>query len=209
MKWAFSSLFLGKNCFLVWNHSLSIEISTVMEAWLDVNLHSGWIQWLLYSIEFRHKNTRSNTKFESWALLEYLVGKNSVGLESSTWKELVISKKSVSIRRMIWVAWIPKTIPNIRVFSHDKDVININFSILEILQSWLRQIRIYINKKVNGTVIEKRNAWNVFMVKNVISKRKMHIGKTNIDVRDNTREIVSLQRIPRKYGLVQMIWNSY
>jgi len=67
-------------------------------------------------------------------------------------------KKSVFIRRMIWVAWIPKTISNIKVFSYDKDVININFSILEILQSQLKQIRIYINKKVNRTVIEKRNA---------------------------------------------------
>jgi len=56
----------------------------------------------------------------------------------------------------------------------------------------LRQIRIYINKKVNGTTIEKRNAQNVFMVKKVISKRKMHIGTANVDVRDNTRKIVSL-----------------
>ena len=47
------------------------------------------------------------------------------------------------MRRMIQVAWIPKTISNIKVPSHDKDVTNIDFSILEILQSQLRQIRIY------------------------------------------------------------------
>jgi len=47
------------------------------------------------------------------------------------------------------------------------------------------------------------------MVKNVISKRKIHIEKVNIDVRDNMREIVSLQIIPRKHGSVQMIGDSY
>jgi len=30
-------------------------ILTVIEAWLDVSLHSRWIWWLLYSIELGHK----------------------------------------------------------------------------------------------------------------------------------------------------------
>ena len=54
-------------------------------------------------------------------------------------------KKSVSIREMIWEIWIPKTIPNIKVLHHDENIVNIDFSILEILQSHLRQIRIYID----------------------------------------------------------------
>ena len=47
------------------------------------------------------------------------------------------------------------------------------------------------------------------MAKNVISKRKMQIRKVNVNVRDNIREIVSLQRIPRKHRPVWMIGNSY
>jgi len=42
-------------------------------------------------------------------------------------------KKSVFMKKMIWVAWIPRNISNIKVSSHDKNVINIDFSILEIL----------------------------------------------------------------------------
>ena len=63
-------------------------------------------------------------------------------------------KKSVFMRRVVWVARILKTISNIKVTSHDKDVVDIDFSILEILQS---QLRIHVNKKVNANAIEKRN----------------------------------------------------
>ena len=83
-------------------------------------------------------------------------------------------------------------IPNIKVPSYDKDVIDVDFSILEMLQSQLGQVRVYINKKVNGTAIEKQNVQNIFMVKNIIFKRKTHKEKVNIDVRDNIRKIFSL-----------------
>jgi len=46
------------------------------------------------------------------------------------------------------------------------------------------------------------------MVKNIISKKKMHIEKANVDVRDNIRKIVSLERIPKKHGPVQIIGDS-
>ena len=84
MKWAFSSLFLSKDHFLFWTHSLRIEMSTVMGVWSDINLQFGWTQWLSCSIEFGCKNIRSNIKFESWVLSEYLVEKNLVSLDSST-----------------------------------------------------------------------------------------------------------------------------
>jgi len=42
-------------------------------------------------------------------------------------------KKSISIREMIWEIWIPKTIPNIKVLYYDENIVNIDFSILEIL----------------------------------------------------------------------------
>ena len=54
-------------------------------------------------------------------------------------------KKSVFVRRMIQEIQIPKTIPNIKISSHNKDIVNIDFSILKILQSYLRQIIIYID----------------------------------------------------------------
>jgi len=41
-------------------------------------------------------------------------------------------------------------------------------------------------------MIEKGNAQNFFMVKNVISKRETYIETANVDVRNNIRKIVSL-----------------
>ena len=59
--------------------------------------------WLLNSEEESHRKTRSKIELESWSLLEYLVGKSSVGLESSNWKESAISK-----RMSLWVEWYGK-----------------------------------------------------------------------------------------------------
>ena len=36
---------------------------------------------------------------------------------------------------MIWKIWIPKIIPNIKVPSHNENIIDIDFGILKILQS--------------------------------------------------------------------------
>jgi len=94
---------------------------------------------------------------------------------------------------MKWITQIPKTISNIKFPSHNKDIINVNLSILEILQSQLRWIRVYINKKLNGTVIEKQNAWNIFMVKNIILKGKTHKEKAYVDIRDDMRKIINMQ----------------
>jgi len=47
------------------------------------------------------------------------------------------------------------------------------------------------------------------MVKNIISKGKMHKGKANVNIRDDMRKIISLQRVSRKHSPVQMIGNSY
>ena len=58
-------------------------------------------------IEFRRwepQKRNSRTELESWSLLEYLVGKSSVGLESSNWKESAILK-----RISLWVEWYGKS----------------------------------------------------------------------------------------------------
>ena len=47
---------------------------------------------------------RFKIELESWSLLEYLVGKNLVGLESSNWKESAILK-----RMSLWVEWYGKS----------------------------------------------------------------------------------------------------
>jgi len=47
---------------------------------------------------------RSKTELESWSLSKYLVGKDSVGLESSNWKEFAISK-----RMFLWIEWYKKS----------------------------------------------------------------------------------------------------
>jgi len=103
MKWFSSLLFLIKDCFVICMCSSSIRILTVIGAWFDVNLQSGHIWWLSCSNEEGHRKIRSKTEFESWTLLEYLVGKNSVGLEISSWKELAISK-----RVFLWEEWYRK-----------------------------------------------------------------------------------------------------
>jgi len=77
------------------------------------------------------------------------------------------------------------------------------------LQSQLRQVRVYINKKVNETMTEEQNAWNIFIVKTIILKGKTHNRKINVDVRDDIRKIISLWRVFGKHGPVQIIGNSY
>jgi len=47
-------------------------------------------------------------------------------------------EKNVFIREMIEEIQISKTTPNIKVLCHDENIVNIDFSILEILQSHLR-----------------------------------------------------------------------
>ena len=54
--------------------------------------------------EESHRKMRFKIELESWSLLEYLVGKNSVGLESSNWKESAILK-----RMSLWVEWYGKS----------------------------------------------------------------------------------------------------
>jgi len=62
---------------------------------------------------------------------------------------------------------IPTTISNVKISSHDLNIINVSFSILKILWSWLRRVQIYVNQKVNGSVIKEINTWNISIVKNV------------------------------------------
>ena len=64
---------------------------------------------------------------------------------------------------------IPDIVSDIKVPSHNENVIGISFSILEILQSCLREIQININQKVNWATIEKENARNIPMIKNIFS----------------------------------------
>ena len=55
------------------------------------------------SEEKGQRKTRSKTELESWSLLEYLVVKNSAGLEISNWKESAILK-----RVSLWAEWYGK-----------------------------------------------------------------------------------------------------
>jgi len=58
-------------------------------------------------------------------------------------------------------------------------------------------------------VIEKRNIQDVFMIKNVLLKKKTYMETPNVDVRDSSRKIIDLQRISRKHGLVQIVGDFY
>ena len=74
-------LFLMRICFDNWTCSLTIGIMTEMSTWLEESLQSGWIWWVLNSIDSGWRKTKSRTELESWLLSEYLVGKFLVGLE--------------------------------------------------------------------------------------------------------------------------------
>ena len=65
IKWSSSSLFLVRDHFIVWIYFSTIDMLIVMGAWSDVSFQSGWIQWLLCSVELSQKKTRSKTEFES------------------------------------------------------------------------------------------------------------------------------------------------
>ena len=86
-KYSSSLLFLASICLLVWTCSLKIGILTVREAWSEVNLQLGWIEWLSYSSDSGLRNIRSITELKSYWLSEYLVGKYLVGLDNSKWRE--------------------------------------------------------------------------------------------------------------------------
>ena len=62
---------------------------------------------------------------------------------------------------------IPDIVSNIKISSHNKDIINISFSILEIFQSCLRGIQINGNQKVNQATIEKENTKNISVIKKI------------------------------------------
>ena len=93
IKWSSFSLFLVRDYFIVWICSSTIDMLTVIGVWSDISLQSRWIWWLLCFVKLGQRKTRFKTEFESWTLLEYLVGKYSVGLEISKQKESAISNK--------------------------------------------------------------------------------------------------------------------
>ena len=85
-----SSLPLTKECRLVGMFSSSMWMSTVIGAWSDISLQSGWIWWWLNFIDEGWVKTRSKTEFEFWSLSENLVGKFSVRLDKAREKESAI-----------------------------------------------------------------------------------------------------------------------
>ena len=90
-------------------------------------------------------------------------------------KNLIISFRQTNIQRVcdicksITMDWIMRKkrildiISNIKVTSHSKNIIDISFSILKILQSCLRKIWINVHQKLNWATIEKGNARNTPM----------------------------------------------
>jgi len=63
---------------------------------------------------------------------------------------------------------IPDIISDIKVPSCNEDIIDVSFSIFEILQGHLRRIQININSKVNQATIEEGNAKDIPMIMNII-----------------------------------------
>jgi len=74
MKFFFCSLFLIIVQYSSWINSLSMKMLTIHRAWSDRNQSSGYMMWLLSSLELWCKKNKSITKLLLLILLEYLVG---------------------------------------------------------------------------------------------------------------------------------------
>ena len=96
-KMIFFLIILGERLFCYMNMFLNYQyvdgnrsvIWCKSLVWVDMMV----VMLLLCSVELSQRKTRFKTKFESWTLLEYLVGKDSVGLEISKQKESAILNK--------------------------------------------------------------------------------------------------------------------
>ena len=58
-------------------------------------------------------------------------------------------------------------------------------------------------------MIEKENAQNIFVIKNIISKKKTYKQKTNIYIRNDLREVIISWKVPGEHGLVWVIRDFY
>jgi len=74
------------------------------------------------------------------------------------------------MRQIVRVKRVLQIISNIKIIRHDQKISNIDFSILEILQSWLRRIRINVHHIENVVIVEEQNKWNVSVTKKVFTK---------------------------------------
>jgi len=84
---------------------------------------------------------------------------------------------------------------NIKVLCHNQKISNINFSILEIFQSYMRRIRINIYQLENIIVVKEQNQKKVSIVNNVFLKSKTKHNKFDIDISDHPRIVTfSFQR---------------
>ena len=89
-----SSLFFGKESLDNWTNSFSMEIVIVRGIWSEVRQQSGWIEWLLSSLNPLYRNIRLMTKFDSPTVSEYLVGTGLVGNNKSKLNKSAIIKRS-------------------------------------------------------------------------------------------------------------------
>ena len=62
--------------------------------WSEVRHQLGWIEWLSSSNELYQRNIRLMTEFESFALLEYLVGTWLMEINKFKLKESAIIRRS-------------------------------------------------------------------------------------------------------------------
>jgi len=76
-------------------YSSSIVIITNRGAWSDESQRSGWMKWLLTSVDLLHKNMRSITKFALVLESKYLVGTWLIGSKSSRLNKSAIVKRSL------------------------------------------------------------------------------------------------------------------
>ena len=110
---------------------------------------------------------------------------------------------------MIGEKWIPGTVSDVKVTCHNENVIDVSFSIVEILESYLRRVWVNFHQKINRAAIEKGNVWNIPMIENIFAKRETKSGKSNVNISDNSQQILRVWWVFGKSYPIRMVGNAY
>ena len=98
---------------------------------------------------------------------------------------------------------------DVEVTHHNKNIVDVDFSILQILQSQMRRIRVYIQNIMTDTVVRKRNKIDIPMIKNVIAKEEMKRGNTNVNIGDDSWKVLIVGRRSSKSDPIGMVAHAH
>ena len=100
IKFSSSLLFFAMENFDITMFSSAIGMDTMIGAWSEESHHSGWMEWLLSSLDPLYRNIKSMTEFALPTISKYLVGTWLVRIDKSK-----LNKSAMIIRSLLIVEW--------------------------------------------------------------------------------------------------------